>query len=290
MKTRIFIKYSFQKLFALVLLTSVLASAFSASAQTTRKASSNSAAAATTAKNAKSCPNCWSGTISYTKTLEDKFNSNEPAFGTQDPKNERVQHHKMRSYRYEGRVVIDSTSGQPATHAKVSFSDKEAERGSVTQWVRCHSNESDHIKTIETKDERSETAVAYEPAESFDINTYAGDAFHFSVHFPAAPGTFEKHNRVTHKNFCPDAKPAPANVDDSQPMSVSGETAVIEGALDPKNPDVIKGSKTWGGEINDGIPTFRYKVTWSLSRKPAPLMITEVKFYQPRYPSPNDWR
>ena len=287
MKTSTFIKQSFKKLFAFVLLTSVLSGAIPVAAQTAKKPTGGSPAAE---KMAKSCPNCWSGVISYTKTLEDKQNSNEPAFGTGDPKNERTKHHLTRSYRYEGKVVVDSTGGRTVTHARVSFSDKEEKRGSLTQWVRCHSNESDHIKTYETRDERAETALVFEPAESFEINTYAGNAFHFAVEFPDAPGTFEKHSRITHKNFCPDAKPAPSDTDESSPTKISGETAVIDGALDPKNPDVIKGTKTWGGATESGIATFKYKVTWSLTRKPAPLMITDVKFYQPIYPSPNDWR
>jgi transketolase C-terminal domain/subunit len=64
-------------------------------------------------------------------------------------------------------------------------------------------------------------------------------------------------------------------------------TRAICGSL--SNHYVIFGSKSWGGEPSNGIATFKYTAKWKLRRKPEPLMITRVKFFQPLYQSPNSF-
>lgn len=289
MKNRIILRNLLRQFFSLVLLTSVLASAFSVSAQTRRTAKKSATIAKNSEKTAeKICPNCWSGIVTYTKTLDDKFTSNEPVFGTLNPQSERVTHNNIHQYQYDGRIIVDGTSGQAVTDSRVSFTDYYSEKGSVTELTRCHNFEKDRLITEESNMEKNTEAKGEGAAQNFSISSY-GDSFNFGFRFPDAQGKFAQHNTTTRKNFCPGGSQKTPDYDSSDPTKVDGETVSINGYLDPKKPDEIRGSKTWGGERDNGIATFKYTVTWVFRRKPQPLMITNIEFSQPTYPSPNSW-
>ena len=66
-------------------------------------------------------------------------------------------------------------------------------------------------------------------------------------------------------------------------------SATVEGKLNPKEPNVISGTKTWVVQSDDKSSTTTYTVNYKLTRKPIPLIITNIEFFQPRYPSPNTW-
>lgn len=67
------------------------------------------------------CANCWSGVIKYQKVLTEQIREDEPVLGTTNPKSERIVNEHLRSLEYNGKVVVDGSSGQPVANTKVLF-------------------------------------------------------------------------------------------------------------------------------------------------------------------------
>ena len=63
----------------------------------------------------------------------------------------------------------------------------------------------------------------------------------------------------------------------------------MEGKINPSKPDEIVGTKTWTEKSEGLTAKTTYTIKYKLTRKPIPLIITDVKFYQPNYPWPNSW-
>jgi hypothetical protein len=234
------------------------------------------------------CADCWSGVITYTRTLENKLSTSEAAFGTTDPKSERVMHDLVRNVQYVGKAVVLAKAGAPAVRGQVTFSDREIEKGSVTQWNRCHSHEKDRLTQQDDITMTVTEASAAGMVRDFNLRV-AGGVFHFGGQFPDAAGTTAKETSVTQKNFCQGAKPPPP-LNQSRPQKVDGERFQIDGTVDLENPDVLTGSKTWGGTPSGGVPTAKYTVQWSLKRKPQGLLLTNIRFADMRFPKWNDWQ
>lgn len=291
MKRLIYTKHSFQNLLSFILTASVLTGTFSVAAQT-RRGSEKRTAPSKSSKTppVSSNPNAgWSGVITFTKTREDIFSSDEPAFGTLDKQNERVKHFNNENFIYTGKLLVNDgqATGQPLTTAKVEYTDSVSHKGAVTQWTRCHSHENDRLVRQDDSDLKITTGEGQGEAKSYDLSVYyEQNKYRFSFTLPDADGTYSREENVTYSNLC--VAKEPYRRTDNSATKMPGAGAQIEATLDPENPDVLKGSKTW----TDGsaeIKGFTYTVAWNLKRKPMPLMITNVKFYQPLFPSPNSW-
>ncbi len=76
----------------------------------------------------------------------------------------------------------------------------------------------------------------------------------------------------------------------ASPTKVEGEGDLIEEQpIDPKNPDVLSGSKTWDTS-SANVKSFTYTVTWSFKRCPAELEILDVEFAEHPYPDFETWK
>ena len=272
-------KRIFRQFIALLLLVSIGAGALSA--QTKPK----------TAQPAKTPPKAgWSGVITYRKVLRDVFTSDEKLFGRLDER-ERIKHTDSRSYTYDGKLVVSDLAGtgRASTSTKIDFRDSVSEKVVQTELTNCHSHEPERLIKAESTDRKITTGTGEGEAYSYNLSVN-GDRFSLGFTFPEFQGKFVHNTSSTYSNLCPNStrQPSASNNENDTPISRGG--ASIEGMIDPKNPDVIEGTKTWTDGAVGSSKGFKHTVTYRLRRKPTPLMITDLRFYEPTYPSPNDWR
>jgi hypothetical protein len=126
-------------------------------------------------------------------------------------------------------------------------------------------------------------------AYSYSLSVYA-DKFRLGFTLPEIQGTYTHDTSSTYSNLCPNSTRQPSASTNANEARIERGGADVEGDIDPKDPDVLEGSKTWSNGATTNSKGFTYTVTWRLRRKPQPLIITDVKFSQPIYPSPNDWQ
>lgn len=290
MKNRRFIYNSFQKLFSFILTACVLCGAFSVSAQTRRAGQTK---VSTAKKQNPLDPSAgWSGIVTYTKTLDDAFDSDEPVFGRVDQRRNRVQSHKTRAYKYEGRFFLDGSGASVVTNTQVTFSDEDKTKGHQVVVDSCHAFNDEHEFVDDSRFELIDKAFAEGAADGFNLRVgFLNDpTYHFSFRFPDAKGTHTLEEHTTHKGYCQPKNNEPQDRSNSDATKIDGETVQIDGQIDPKNPDVISGSKTWGGEKSGGVATFKYTVTWSFRRNAGELEIENIAFDEHPYPDFNSWK
>lgn len=271
------LKPFYRKFIVLLFLTSICAGTLSA--QAVKK---------TPAKNAAPPKAGWTGLISYRKTLVDEFSSDEKLFGRVSEK-ERVKHNNTRNYSYEGKMIVSDLAGNGRAHTrtKIDFKDNEFYKIVQTELTNCHSWEPERLITAESTDRKLTVGTGDGEAESYSLSVN-GDKFTLGFTFPEFTGKYTHTTNSTYKNLCPNSTRRPDASSNDDVVRVERGGASIEGDVDPRNPDVLQGSKTWFDTV-EGKKSFVYTVTWKLRRKAVPLMITDIRFYEPLYPSPNDW-
>ncbi|MBS1796697.1 MAG: hypothetical protein JSS81_22895 [Acidobacteria bacterium] len=277
MKGKVSFNRIFHELIAVLLLTNAAASVLPAQTK-------GRTAAAPSAVRAG-----WSGVITYRKTLDDTFTSDEKIPGRVND-SERIKHLYTRKYNYAATLVVNDLAGtgRAATSTKIEFRDSDFHKVTQNELTNCHSWEPDRMITAESTDRKLTTGTGGGEAVSYSLSVNDGN-FRLGFTFPGFQGKYTHSTSETYQNLCPNSTRAPSASSTDSEARVEGAGASVEGVVDFKNPDVIEGSKTWFDTVGDK-KSFVYVVTWKLRRKPQPLMITDIRFYEPRYPSPNDWR
>jgi hypothetical protein len=228
----------------------------------------------------------WSGIITYQKTLNDDLNSDEQLFGRLD-KRERIKHNIVRRYQYTGKLVVNDLAGtgRPTTTAQMNFRDTETHKVTQTELTNCHAFDPERLITATSVDKKTTVGTGSGEAYSYSLSVNA-DRFSLNFTLPDFQGTYTHDESSSYSNLCPDSTRKPSASNNSQETRIERGGASVEGTIDPKDPDTIVGSKSW----SDGPKSFTHTVTWRLRRKPQPLIITDIRFEQPQYPSPNEWR
>jgi hypothetical protein len=273
---------NFHRLTATLVLMSVVATTLTAQMRQKAPAAQPAKAAAQKAG--------WSGVVNYRKTLADDFSSDEKLFG-RISEQERIKHNQTRRYSYEGNIVVNDLAGtgRPATTAKVNFIDSEYHKVVQTELTECHSWEQSRLIKAESVDRKTTTGTGSGEAYSFSLSVYA-DTMRLGFTMPEINGKYTSESSSTYSNLCPNSTRTPSASTNTSDARIPGGGASIEALIDPKNPDVLEGSKTWTDGATSTSKGWTYTVTWRFRRTPQPLIITDVRFEQPIYPSPNDWR
>ncbi|HEY0049443.1 MAG TPA: hypothetical protein VGB68_09180, partial [Pyrinomonadaceae bacterium] len=108
--------------------------------------------------------------------------------------------------------------------------------------------------------------------------------------FPEGKGTHTRESKTTAGGWCGPKLNEPSQYNSNSPFTVDREGAEInDQKIDPENPDVLSGSKTWDTS-GDTIKSFVYTVTWSFKRCPAELEILDVEFAEHPYPDFETWK
>jgi len=282
MKQQFSVKKVFRHLIAVLLLINSATSVLTAQTKT-NSTSKQPAKTVTPAKIG------WSGIITYRKTLNDDFSSDEKLFGRLDER-ERVKHNQNRRYSYEAKLVVNDFDGdgRATTSSKISFKDSEYHKITQTELTNCHSWEPERLIKAESVDRKSTEGNGSGEAYSYSLSVN-GETMRLSFTLPEFQGKYSHTENSTYSNLCSDSTRKPSTTTNNQDVKIERGGASVEANIDPKNPDVLEGSKTWS-DSSATIKSFTHTVTWKLRRKPQPLMITDIKFYQPIYPSPNDWQ
>lgn len=278
----------FKQLIALGIIFSSLIPTFAQTRRTTAKPASQPVS---TKQSAPKCAGGWSGVVSFKKTLKDSLTSDEPGIR----KNiDRIKHNDSRDYQYNATAVIDSSTNpqNPTVNTKVNFTDDDKKWGEERVWDTCNARENGHWFIIEGTDNRFTEAKATGSAQDFylSVDEMSG-VYNFNLKFPKALGTFKREEHVKRTGHCQSKNNEPYDRSTNDPYKMDGESFSIDGQkIDPNSPDKLSGSKTWGDDGKGAVRTFVYTVTWTFTRCPQKLLITDLRFEDMKFPKWNDWQ
>ena len=280
------------KLVTLVLLLSIVCGSFADAAAQMRRARNVSPAIkpASDINIKQGCAGGWSGVVTFTKTLKDSLESDEPGIRKNT---DRILHKTSRDYEYAGRAVVDGSNPQNAVvNTNVLFNDTDLDWGQEKVFDTCNSRENGHWFIIEGNDDKQTQARVSGSAQSF--NLYVNEAngtYGFNLAFPDADGVYKREQHTKRTGHCQPKNNEPYDKSENTPTKVEGERFSVDSQkVDPNDPDHLSGTKIWGDDGKGQVRTFIFQVTWRFTRCPQKLLITELKFEHPKFPDPDDWK
>ena len=226
----------------------------------------------------KRCTGGWSGVVTYTKTLNDSLESDEP--GIRKTK-DRIKHRTSRDYKYTGRAIIDGKGDPKNVIVKTSLAltDNDLNWSETRVWESCgNRGDTSRWQIIEGTDDRVTQGDFNGPATSFHLNVNEFDgSYSFSIGLPEFQGRYKREQHVKRSGFCQPRNNLPSDSSIDEATRIDRDAIVIEeGKIDPKeHPDVISGSKTWGYDGTGKVAGFVYTASWRFSRCPQDLIITD---------------
>jgi len=236
------------------------------------------------------CPGGWSGVITLRKTLNDSLESDEPGIRKDI---DRIKHKTKRDYHYEARAVVDGSDPKNAiVNTKLSITDNDLNWGEERVWESCgNRGDTSRWQIIESVDDRVTQGSAEGPARSFGlmVNEFDG-TYTFNIGFNEFQGQYKRVERTERSGFCQPKNNGPWSRDTDQVTKIESSGFSADGKIDPENPDVISGTKTWGYDGTGNVVSFVYTATWTFTRCPHKLLITDLKLQQPDYPDPEKWK
>lgn len=235
------------------------------------------------------CSGGWSGFINFTKTLNESSDTTQKnrTFGT-------TQHVTSRKYKYSGRITVNGSQNpdQPLTKVQAFLTDEDRRFKRFVQQDTCfYDGKGVREQWSETVDNDILNAFGDGAAENFNLNFNPYDGtYSFGFQFPEMSGTVNREDKITRGGWCSAKNNESSNNSKTEPAKVEATGATIEyQKIDPKNPDVLAGSKSWDTSSAD-VKSFKYTVTWSFRRCPAPLELEAVEFDEHPYPRWDEWR
>ncbi len=289
MRYKNFIQKSFRQLFGFILITSVLGTAVPVAAQRRVIRTKPIVIKNESAGNqpAAKCSGGWSGIVTFSKTL--KEDSNEK--GKNRIKGT-THYITSRDYNYAGKIFVNNLNPQKTqTKAQIVFSDTDKKFKRYVQNDTCfYDGKGSREQWSETTDNHVTKAFGEGEAD-FSMSVYqAAGVYQFSFRFAEITGAYNREVKVVKGGWCQPKNNEGENKSAASPTKVEGEGDLIEEQpIDPKNPDVLSGSKTWDTSMPD-LKSFVYTVTWSFRRCPAELEILDVEFAEHPYPDFDSWK
>ena len=241
-------------------------------------------------RSSQGCAGGWSGVVSFTKTLKDSLDSDEPGIRKNT---DRIIHKNSRDYEYNARAIVDGSDPKNAVvNTKVSFTDIDLQWGQEKVFDTCNSRENGHWFIIDGNDDRQTQAQVSGSATSFNLSVNElNGTYSFNLAFPDAQGQFKHEEHTKRSGHCQPQNNLPYAKSDNQQVKIDGERFSDDSQkIDPNNPDTLSGTKVWGDDGKGQVRTFIYQVTWRFTRCPQKLLITDLKFEHPKFPNPDDWK
>lgn len=284
---------SYKRPLSLLLLAALLCAALPAAAQNRRGVRTKPAVAGNVPPQngpAGSCRGGWGGVVTFKKTLSETRDQ-----GKKKNISRGTSHIKYsRDYEYAGRIVVDASKGANAlqTRAQLTLKDEDKSWKRYEQFEDCAGDRVDkqQMQWSETLESVVTNAFSDEAAD-FNLRVdESGGTYSFGFRFPEAKGTEDRADKVTKGGWCTARLNEGSDDTKNSPVTVDGEQVSIEeGSIDPRNPDVITGSKTWDRSM-PGVKSFSYVVTWTFKRCPAPVDVTDVRFEEHPVSDYTAWR
>lgn len=241
----------------------------------------------------KYCSGGWSGVVTYTKTLNDSLHTDEPLLGRIDKAKNRQKNDMVRNYKYEGRAVVDGTNPtSPVVTTRVSFTDDNKTSGQQKEYDSCHAFNDEHFFLVDGVDNMLTVATAQGPAVDFGLQlNEARGTYSFNLKFPEAKGKYNREEHVKRSGFCQPKNNEPFDrstkrdhVEPAQSFSIDNQK------IDWNQPDLLAGTYKWGDDGKGAVRTFVYTVTWRFTRCPGKILITDLKFEEPKFPEWENWQ
>lgn len=296
MRNTSFIKNRLRQLFSFLLAIAVLSGTLPLAAQTRKNVKKNTPktiAAKVSGKMKTKCSGGWSGTITVAKTLEESGSTDEPLISK---KMDRQINKWSYNQRYAGRMVVDGSTDPraPKAFGSVEYGETRTQQSTTKIWDSCKAVNDQHWMLDENRREEIQTGNGAGAAESFDLSVdeLAG-TYRFSFKFADAAGKMSVEDHTKRSGHCSAKNNQPSDTSEKRETTIAGEGAVIEDQkFDSQNPDILSGTaKIDTNDYNDPqhvkVPITIIK--WKFRRCAAPLMITDLKFSQPQFPSPNSF-
>jgi pimeloyl-ACP methyl ester carboxylesterase len=241
----------------------------------------------------KYCNGGWSGVVTFTKTLRESLHTDEPLMGRIDKAKNRIKHDRERSYKYVGRATVDGADPvKPVVNTRVSFTDDDKSSGQQKEYDSCHAFNDEHFFYVDGVDNRLTEATAQGPAVDFGLNlNQALGTYSFNLKFPEARGRYTREEHVKRSGFCQPKNNEPSDRSTKEDHVEPAQSFTIENQkIDPGQPDLLAGTFSWGDDGRGAVRTFVFTVTWRFSRCPGKILITDLKFEQPKFPDWNNWQ
>jgi pimeloyl-ACP methyl ester carboxylesterase len=258
-------------------------------AQTTRQVLYPKGAKNQIHKDKPPCAGGWKGVVTYTKTLKDSLESDDPGIRKSI---DRIKHKTSRDYQYTGRAVVEGSDPMNAkVNTNVSFTDNDLSWGQEKVFDTCNSRENGHWFVIEGTDDKQTQAQVSGSADSFNlsVNEFAG-TYQFSLGFPDAQGRYKREEHVKRTGHCQPKNNEPYDRSTDEATKVEGASFTIDSQpIDPKNSDQLSGTKIWGDDGKGQVRTFIYQATWYFTRCPAKLLVTGLRYEHPDFPDFDNW-
>lgn len=285
MKKRIFNKRFSQKLFSFVLLTSFLATAFSAGAQT-RRVNTKTVAANQSKPAAQKCSGAWSGTITYLRTQKLKTNKVTELVSNRG----KTERESGANYNYAASVTVAESPARDGS--SVARGMVEYYYDATDKTITEEKNSCDRGKTWRTMKGENSTKIqaSISPATRVEasarVAVNANGSYSVSVAVQPAQGKTKSEQTSTYSNQCVPKEGKNFKTPETA-ISVEGQSLTSDGThfIDRSSPNRISGSYTL--QLSE---TASETITWNLEKCGAALRITDLKFYQLSYPSPNSWQ
>lgn len=269
---------------------SITSGSFGIFGQTRRGAAKPAAKPAAGNAASSGCKGGWRGVVTLRKTLKDSLQSDEPGIRKSI---DRIKHITSRDYQYfANAVVTDANPYAPKVNTKIKFSDKDNNWGEERVFDSCGSREKGHWFIIEGTDNRTTTAEASGSADSFNLTVdEASGIYHFNVGYPDAKGTYNREEHTKRSGHCQAKNNTPFDRSTNEATKVDGESVSVTGAkMDPNNPNVLQGSKTWGDDGRGEVRSFVYTATWYFTRCPGDVIVTNLRFEDMKFPNWDNWQ
>lgn len=282
-----------RQLFVLILCATVFnGSIIQVAAQAKRGGINPKATAAVTPKK-PACQGGWRGVVSYSRVLYDEFHTDTPLMGKIDQQRNRAKTDKIRTVNYRGRaVVLNADPYNPVVNTQTSYWDRDAEKGRMKEWGSCHAFNDEHEFKTDSDTLRLTEGKASGTTKSFNLTVdEAAGHYSLSMQFPRFMGKHSYESHLRKSGFCQAKNNQPHDTTESFDVPIDVESLSVKlQKLDPKNPDMLEGTEVI--DRNDPnkpnavkVPVITIK--WKFTRCPGDLIVTDVRFQQPKYPSPN---
>ena len=218
------------------------------------------------------CQGGWSGTISITRRKTDSWKQDGEKKGVRTTT---ASASTLRTYKYEGTINIEnakgaSSGGYSATNKTVSTINVdlkgESNATSETVWEDESTSYYDDNcgqrnarKTLHKKSRQEQSGTGQGVAEGNLFIDLVGNKYRFNIAIPALAGKDIRTDIRRPSGYC--------RPEDNKPQDSSSESSIeigqmpieiSDGVLDPKNPNVIEGSRSFTSDSGEEI-----EIRWS---------------------------